>query len=219
MGGPHQRTTELRSHVWLGVHLSLLAWALRTPAPLAAAPSLSCSLSVASEAGMQLPARAPGAAQGLKSSFPPTPEPYRPGACRAHKLVPRRGVPLCAWPRPGSPCGPGLTHLLLLSSWVGLGTSRQLSGPGGTRSGMPSLSSSSSHSSPIPSLSVSNWALLMTVGQLSVLSWCPSPSLWEDGEGAGVTGQQRAVRVQLSGGRVWVWGFNQACSWIRHMCP
>lgn len=83
---------------------------------------------------------------------------------------------------PGSHAALGCAHLLLLSSWAGLGTSRQLSGPGGTRSGMPSLSSSSSHSSPIPSLSVSSWALLMTVGQLSVLSWCPSPSLCEEGE-------------------------------------
>lgn len=67
--------------------------------------------------------------------------------------------------------------LPLSSSCPGLGTSLQLSGPGGKRSGMPSLSSSSSHSSPNPSLSVSSWELLMMVGQLSVLSWCPSPSL------------------------------------------
>lgn len=94
----------------------------------------------------------------------------------------------------------GEARLLLLSSWPGLGTSRQLSGPGGTRSGMPSLSSSSSHSSPIPSLSVSSWALLMTVGQLSVLSWWPSPSL-----------PRRKVIAQerLSQGGVWV-GCQQA---------
>lgn len=67
--------------------------------------------------------------------------------------------------------------LPLSSSCPGLGTSLQLSGPGGRRSGMPSLSSSSSHSSPNPSLSVSSCELLMMVGQLSVLSWCPSPSL------------------------------------------
>lgn len=63
------------------------------------------------------------------------------------------------------------------SSCPGLGTRRQLSGPGGRRSGIPSLSSSSSHSSPRPSLSVSSWELLMTAGQLSRESWCPSPSL------------------------------------------
>lgn len=63
------------------------------------------------------------------------------------------------------------------SSCRGLGISRQLSGPGGSRSGMPSLSSSSSHSSPLPSLSVSSWELLMTAGQLSRESWWPSPSL------------------------------------------
>lgn len=88
-----------------------------------------------------------------------------------------RGGPPRAWLKGA----PGRARSLFLSSWAGLGTSRQLSGPGGTRSGMPSLSSSSSHSSPIPSLSVSSWALLMTVGQLSVLSWCPSPSLQEKG--------------------------------------
>jgi hypothetical protein len=87
---------------------------------------------------------------------------------------PGGGMHACAW-LGGSR---GQVCLLLLSSWAGLGTSRQLSGPGGTKSGMPSLSSSSSHSSPIPSLSVSSWALLMMVGQLSVLSWWPSPSLW-----------------------------------------
>lgn len=63
------------------------------------------------------------------------------------------------------------------SSWPGLGTSRQLSGPGGFSSGIPSLSSSSSHSSPSPSLSVSTWELLGTEGQLSLVSWWPSPSL------------------------------------------
>lgn len=63
------------------------------------------------------------------------------------------------------------------SSCRGLGIRRQLSGPGGSRSGIPSLSSSSSHSSPFPSLSVSSWELLMTAGQLSLESWCPSPSL------------------------------------------
>lgn len=65
------------------------------------------------------------------------------------------------------------------SSWPGLGTSRQLSGPGGFSSGIPSSSSSSSHSSPSPSLSVSSWELLGTDGQLSRVSWWPSPSLVE----------------------------------------
>lgn len=59
------------------------------------------------------------------------------------------------------------------SAWSTLGTNLQLS----LLSGIPSLSSSSSHSSPMPSLSVSCWALLMTVGQLSLVFWCPSPSL------------------------------------------
>lgn len=66
---------------------------------------------------------------------------------------------------------------LLSSVWSGFGTSLQLSGPGGTVSGIPSLSSSSSHSSPCPSLSVSSWELLITNGQLSLVSWWPSPSL------------------------------------------
>lgn len=46
---------------------------------------------------------------------------------------------------------------------------------------MPSSSSSSSHSSPFPSLSVSSWELLMTAGQLSRESWWPSPSLDRSG--------------------------------------
>lgn len=66
------------------------------------------------------------------------------------------------------------------SFWLGLGISRQLSGPrpsAVSRSGIPSLSSSSSQSSPIPSLSESSWELLGISGQLSRLSWCPSSSL------------------------------------------
>lgn len=40
---------------------------------------------------------------------------------------------------PGRGAALGWARLLLLSSWAGLGTSRQLSGPGGTKSRMPSL--------------------------------------------------------------------------------
>lgn len=84
--------------------------------------------------------------------------------------------------RSGGPPRRANVHTFLLpseSSWPGLGTSRQLSGPGGFSSGIPSLSSSSSHSSPSPSLSVSTWELLGTEGQLSRVSWWPSPSLVE----------------------------------------
>ena len=68
-------------------------------------------------------------------------------------------------------------HIPFVFFWSGFGTSLQLSASSRT----PSLSSSSSHSSPRPSLSVSSWELFMTSGQLSLVFWWPSPSLEQRG--------------------------------------
>ena len=102
-------------------------------------------------------------------------------------VILRRVGVLCVW------------DSLLSSVWSGFGTSRQLSGPGGIMSGMPSLSSSSSHSSPSPSLSVSSWELLITNGQLSLVSWWPSPSL--QGEGTWSQNVNESWSIRSSGGK------------------
>lgn len=59
------------------------------------------------------------------------------------------------------------------SNWSGLKASLQLS----LSSGMPSLSSSWSQASPLPSLSWSAWLALGMYGQLSRLFWWPSSSM------------------------------------------
>lgn len=95
-----------------------------------------------------------------------------------------------------------MLHSPLSSIWSGFGTSRQLSGPGGKTSGMPSLSSSSSHSSPSPSLSESTWELLITYGQLSLVSWWPSPSLQRKKETRWCETNVKSYSIAAS---IWQW--------------